>query len=60
MSWSVTEIRGAMHIIPVDDVVDHLAKDCACGPTVEAVFLPGRHIGWMVTHHSLDGREDDE
>lgn len=30
--------------------------DCPCGPIVEYV-PPG---GWLVTHHSLDGREQHE
>ena len=54
------EGEGAVHVLPVDDAVDHSYEDCACGPTTEAVFNADGSNGWLVTHHSLDGREDDQ
>lgn len=33
---------------------------CACGPAVEHVPNPDGPDGWVVTHHSLDGRERTE
>lgn len=35
-------------------------EDCACGPDVECVPNPLGPDGWLVTHHSLDGREQAE
>lgn len=31
--------------------------DCPCGPTVELVSNPDGPDGWLLTHHSIDGRE---
>lgn len=48
----------AHHVIPVDDLIEHDRTDeCLCGPTAEAVFRPDGSAGWLVVHHSLDGRE---
>jgi hypothetical protein len=57
---SVTE-SGIVHVIPVDDLFEHPeVDDCLCGPTQEAVFRDDGTNGWLVTHHSLDGREAQE
>lgn len=47
------------HVIPVNDLIEHDTDGygCACGPTTEAVFREDGSNGWLVTHHSLDGRE---
>lgn len=43
------------------DLVEHeLADDCVCGPTAEPVKRDDGSIGWVVIHHSLDGREASE
>ena len=53
--------RDEWHVHPVRDLIRHeLSGDCACGPAVEAVFRPDGSNGWLVTHHSLDGREKEE
>jgi hypothetical protein len=49
-----------VHVEPVNDVVKHECDggalcDCVCGPDV--TFLDDAVI---VTHHSLDGREESE
>lgn len=53
-----------VHVVPLGDVIVHaFTDDCICGPTAEAVAtVDGNngHIGWMITHHSLDGREHTE
>ena len=36
------------------------APDCLCGPAQELVRQESGCDGWVVTHHSLDGRERDE
>lgn len=48
-----------MHVFPLDDVVAHeLDGDgCACGPDLEPVFEEDGSVSWLVSHHSLDGRE---
>lgn len=49
------------HVVPLDDLVEHIPEGCVCGPTVEPVPHPrDGSMGWLVTHHSLDGREADE
>lgn len=40
---------------------DHdVSEDCVCGPTVEPVKRDDGSVGWVVVHHSLDGRELSE
>lgn len=52
---------STVHVLPVADLIEHKAQDdeCPCGPTVE--FVPresdDQEDGWLITHHSLDGRE---
>ena len=45
------------HVEPVNDLIAHEDNDCVCGPTVEPVPRDDGSIGWLYTHHSLDGRE---
>lgn len=48
----------AVHVIPTADLVAHDESDgCACGPTNEPVTRDDGSVGWVVVHHSLDGRE---
>lgn len=50
----------AMQVIPMNDLLEHDtedAEDCPCGPRVEAVFREDGSNGWVIIHHSLDGRE---
>lgn len=50
---------NVVHVVPVDDLIrHHMEPKCVCGPWVEKV--PGNPAGWLFTHHSLDGRENDE
>jgi hypothetical protein len=50
---------STVHVFPVGDLVEHNTDgaDCPCGPTTETVFRDDGSNGWLVTHHSLDGRE---
>jgi hypothetical protein len=49
------------HVVPVDDAVVHAFNlGCVCGPTPGQVPRPGGEIGWVMTHHALDGREQFE
>jgi len=44
-----------------DDAFFHeLDEDCPCGPAVEPVKRDDGSVGWVVVHHSLDGREKCE
>lgn len=50
---------STLHVYPTHDLVDHDTNggDCICGPTTEAVKRDDGSYGWLVKHHSLDGRE---
>ena len=51
-----------VHVYPEGDLIEHVTDggDCLCGPTTEAVFRDDGSNGWLITHHSLDGRESKE
>ena len=49
-----------VHVYPNNDLIDHDTESDAClcgGPTPEPVFDSDGACGWVITHHSLDGRE---
>jgi len=48
-----------VHVTPINDLIDHreISDECVCGPTTEPVPGDDGSMGWLVTHHSLDGRE---
>lgn len=50
---------STVHVLPVGDLIEHddEGTDCPCGPDTEAVFREDGSNGWLITHHSLDGRE---
>lgn len=50
---------ATVHVYPVNDVVEHDTDtdECPCGPTLEAVSNDDGSYGWVLTHHSMDGRE---
>ena len=50
---------STVHVVPVNDLVEHETDgdDCVCGPDIEAVRRDDGSVGWLVSHHSLDGRE---
>ena len=49
------------HVVPVDDLIEHDASpDCICGPEAEPARREDGSIGYVYTHHSLDGREAEE
>ena len=50
------------HTYPVADLIEHVVDggDCWCGPTTEPVSRDDGSMGWLVIHHSLDGREHGE
>lgn len=48
-----------VHVYPVRDLIDHETDgdNCACGVTTEPVPCDDGNYGWVIVHHSLDGRE---
>ena len=53
---------STVHVYPVRDLADHDTdgSECICGVITEAVMRDDGSNGWLVTHHSLDGREKHE
>ena len=49
-----------VHVEPINDLIEHLDEDCPCGPETEPVPREDGSIGWLIIHHSLDGRELNE
>ena len=51
-----------VHVLPIGDLIEHedQGDDCPCGPTTEPVPAADGSMGWLITHHSLDGREQHE
>lgn len=59
--WLCTWTAGDVHVTPENDLTQHERSDsCICGPTTEPVPADDGSMGWLVTHHSLDGREAGE
>ena len=52
-------MSDTLHVTPVDDLTDHdtSGDDCPCGPRTNPVQREDGSMGWVVVHHSLDGRE---
>ncbi len=55
-------MSNRQHVHPVGDLIEHDTEsdDCVCGPGMRPVRRDDGTIGWLVTHHSLDGREANE
>ncbi len=55
-------VSDVVHVYPLADLVEHDTDsgECPCGPATEAVFREDGSNGWLVVHHSLDGRERQE
>jgi hypothetical protein len=54
--------ENVRHVYPVDDLIVHEVdgEDCPRGPETAPVEREDGSIGYVVTHHSLDGRELSE
>lgn len=54
-------MTGTLHVVPLNDVIEHdtSGEPCVCGPDTELVHGPDGDT-YIVTHHSLDGREGAE
>lgn len=58
------DVLGAttLHVTPTDDLVEHDTSSdgaCVCGPDTELVQSDDGDK-WLIRHHSLDGREENE
>ncbi len=55
-------MNDPVHVYPVGDLVEHdtSGEPCVCGPIDEPVGRDDGSFGWLVVHHSLDGREAAE
>lgn len=55
-------MTATVHVVPLNDLIEHDSDggDCPCGATTEPVMRDDGSNGWLVTHHSLDGREQAE
>ena len=53
------DFADAWHVIPVNDIIEHedTGDECPCGPRVDPVRREDGSVGWVIVHHSLDGRE---
>ncbi len=51
-----------VHVSPLGDLIEHDTDgdDCLCGPRTEPVERDDGSYGWVIVHHSLDGRERHE
>jgi hypothetical protein len=57
-------VSSTLHAHPTDDVIVHdtstAEPDCVCGPEVRPIKQADGAVGWLLVHHSLDGREQAE
>jgi hypothetical protein len=55
------QVTDTFHVTPIHDLVDHdtstTEPDCVCGPEVRPATQEDGSVGWLLVHHSLDGRE---
>jgi len=53
-----------LHVRPMADLIEHTmgedGTECPCGPTADPVMREDGSCGWVIVHHSLDGREASE
>lgn len=57
-------MTDVLHVAPVGDLIEHNTAtreaECVCGPETRAVKAEDGSMGWLIVHHSLDGRELQE
>ncbi len=55
-------MSDAVHVYPLGDLIEHetCGDACVCGVTSELVKRNDGSVGWLLVHHSLDGRELSE
>lgn len=64
MSAASEESADVLHVHPLSDLIEHdtstTEPDCVCWPEVRPVEREDGSMGWLLVHHSLDGREASE
>ena len=58
--WTAVDCYNGIHVVPVEDSIEHFASGCPCGPQEQLIQEgPNASRGdvWMHVHSSLDGRE---
>jgi hypothetical protein len=56
--WLAVEVHPyEIHIVPRDDLIEHVIFECECDPAFE--YIIGDDVV-MVSHNALDGREASE
>ncbi|WP_199881804.1 hypothetical protein [Streptomyces sp. CB03911] len=59
LAWQQDDFT--VHSVPLDDLIVHdFTDDCPCGPDQIPIPRVDGAQGWIVRHHSLDGREQHE
>lgn len=62
--WRFHTEGDILHVWPIKDLLKHDTKDddggCVCGPETVPVKRADGSMGWLIRHHSLDGREQQE
>lgn len=57
-------MTNTLRVTPIADLVDHdtstTEPDCVCGPEVRPNAQDDGSTGWLLVHHSLDGREQGD
>lgn len=49
-----------VHILPINDLIEHDENsECVCGPSSEPVKREDGSVGWVISHNSLDNRENN-
>ncbi|MGQ4343591.1 hypothetical protein [Streptomyces sp. SAS_275] len=60
----VLAVTSTLHVTPIRDAVGHdtstAGADCVCGPEVRPAPQDDGSTGWLLVHHSLDGREQGD
>jgi len=60
--WGMVPLGdNTAHVVPKDDLILHVPnEDCSCGPEMIPLSKADGSMGWVIRHHSLDGRERNE
>lgn len=57
-------MADVLHAHPQNDLIAHDTAtgdaDCPCGPSIRPIEQEDGGVGWLIVHHSLDGREQTE
>lgn len=57
-------MTSTLHLVPQHDLVSHDTStsepDCVCRPDLRPAAREDGSVGWLLVHHSLDGREQVE